>query len=105
MLLVDESKNIALPSNDDSFKGVPVTINDGKIADGNFANIQWELTKNSDGSCSFKTGDQSLSYTNSLNSLSLNNPNLSYFFYNSGVLGHVTACFSAQQFTSTLPRV
>ena len=88
VLLVDESKNIALPSNDDSFKGVPVTISDGKIADDNIDNIKWTLTKNSDGSYTFQTGDLLLAYTSGLNYLALNNdPNRSSFLYNNGVLG------------------
>ena len=57
VLLVDESKNIALPNDDASFTGVSVTISNYKIADDVSDNIQWTLTKNNDGSFTFKRSD------------------------------------------------
>lgn len=55
VLLVDVSKNIALPNNNTNFIGASVTINkDGTIADGVSDNIKWVLTKNEDGTFSFK---------------------------------------------------
>ena len=61
VLFVDESNNYALANNGtNSFTGVSVTISDYKIADDVDDNIKWTLTKNSDGSFTFKKGDKTL---------------------------------------------
>ena len=61
VLFVDESNNYALANNGDlSFTGVSVTISDYKIADDVDDNIKWTLTKNGDGSFTFKKGDKTL---------------------------------------------
>ena len=87
VLLVDQGKNIALPNSDSSFKGVSVTIADGKI-DGNVDNIKWTLTKNDDdGSITLKAGDKTLSWPLNVNaSLTFNVPARSKFFYEDGML-------------------
>ena len=88
VLLVDENKKLALPNNDLFFKGVSVTISDGKIEDENIAAIQWTVTKNDDGTYTFKTGDKTLSYPQIFpNPLTFNVATRSNFTYDSGLLG------------------
>ncbi len=61
VLFVDESNNYALANNGtNNFTGVSVTISDYKIADDVDDNIKWTLTKNDDGSFTFKKGDKTL---------------------------------------------
>ena len=61
VLFVDESNNYALANNGTyNFTGVSVTISDYKIADDVDDNIKWTLTKNDDGSFTFKKGDKTL---------------------------------------------
>ena len=88
VLLVDEGMKIALPNNDNSFKGVSVTISDGKIADEGSANIQWTLTKNNDDTYTFTAGGKTLSFPQKFpNSLTFDDTSRSEFVYNSGLLG------------------
>ena len=56
VLLVDESKSIALPNNSVYFTGVSVRIENGKIADNDFSAIKWTLTKE-DNSFVFERAD------------------------------------------------
>ena len=56
VLLVDESKNIALPNDDTFFTGESVTISNYQIADDVSDNIKWKLEKNGD-TFKFKTND------------------------------------------------
>ena len=86
VLLVDKGKNFALPNDDSSFKGVPVTISDGNIADGDLSNIQWTLTKNNDGTVTFKKGNAPLSVKSNFD-LIVGQGTRSDFTYNNGLLG------------------
>ncbi|MBR6963285.1 MAG: hypothetical protein IKH86_06570 [Prevotella sp.] len=62
VLLVDESNNIALSNNGSNnvFTGASVTISNYKIADDVSDDMKWTLTKNDDGSFTFKKGDKPL---------------------------------------------
>ena len=83
VLLVDKDKKIALNSD---VKGTSVTIKKDKIADNVAANTQWTLTKNSDGTVTFKKDDNPLSVTTQM-TLTVGQGQRSDFTYNNGVLG------------------
>jgi hypothetical protein len=67
VVIVDESKKLALPNTDNTFTGVDVTINAKKLTGDIPTSIQWTLTKNDDGSFTFKTSDGKTLYGESVN--------------------------------------
>lgn len=85
VLLVDKNKKFALKSN---LASSSVKIKDDKIADDNKVSddIKWALTKNDDGSVTFKKGDNPLS-VNSNFELIVGQGTRSDFTYNSNLLG------------------
>lgn len=56
VVLVDENQEevIALPNNDSDFRGVNVTVKKGKISGTVSESIQWTLTKNDNGTVTFR---------------------------------------------------
>ena len=62
VLLVDESNNYALPNNNNTnnFTGETVSISNFKINDDVPDKIKWTLTRNEDGSFTFRNGDRPL---------------------------------------------
>ena len=85
VLLVDNNKKIALKSD---LASSSVTIKNEKIADDSSVseNIQWTLTKNGDGTVTFKKDGTPLSVTTEMN-LTVGQGQRSDFTYNNGILG------------------